>query len=551
MQGWQVPRWATVERDVGVFLFLVFVALTALTSQRDFSYVLEPDVPLGWTRSWMAFLSSADLDTLTRPFAYTNLDGQSVPLAIAALIAKALFPGYSNNDSYVLMGAIAVNVLSWAGAGVVFYVTMLRLTGNIIVSAALAMLFVISPQMLAINLARADYQIMLPLMAVIYCSVVIAEGEERTRHAVVLGVSFAFLASIKISGPIFAVFPLLAATTRAWPGDAARYRKWGQLILIAFVVFVPLYAVLMFRFLYHFTWDELISLYPDGANVFFSWRDLYQYTPRWYYSYQILLQHYGYEFIALYIGCAVLLFVLSLQLKERPALFLVLSLVVFSIVASFTQKYGRGGYHLLPLFLLVIGLAAMRVTRMNWPEQLRIGIPLVIFLVLGSSALRAMDYYRSRITQAELRTIAINDVIRTSDEYLRQQVAPGSTICVWRDSLYATPHLQRLGAQIVSGPFHFPYTDNAAFGRYAPPTLSEVEKQCDVVVTNSMHFNGFAKRMREFSPYNQDRWDDLLKQMAEAHPPKRFEASTQAEGIPAWIDVYAVKTGMPHGGGSR
>src|SRR5262249_52041747 len=157
---------------------------------------------------------------------------------------------------------------------------------------------------------------------------------------------------------LFALFPLIAAGTKAWPIDREKFLRWGKLVLIAFAVFAPVYAILMFRFLYHFTWEELLKLYPEGASVFFSWRYIYVYTPRWYYSYQLLFAH-GQEFIVLYFACTLVLSWFAIRANDRTAIFAVISLLVYSLIASWTQKFIRGGYHLLPLFLIIIGLTAV------------------------------------------------------------------------------------------------------------------------------------------------------------------------------------------------
>src|SRR5262249_26288681 len=150
------------------------------------------------------------------PYHYTNLDGQQIADALGTLLVQAaadVFPkirtALPNQDSYVLAGILVVNIVSYAAACTVFYAAMLPATHGIALSAILAVALLLSPQMIAINILRPDFQIFLPLMVMFYCGIVLVQGEERPRHAFLLGVSFAFLATIKISGLAYAIFPLL------------------------------------------------------------------------------------------------------------------------------------------------------------------------------------------------------------------------------------------------------------------------------------------------------------------------------------------------------
>ena len=134
-----------------------------------------------------------------------------------------LQPHFPNSDSYIFAGVTTLNLFSYAAACVVFYAAMLRLSGSIVLSAVLAVALFLSPQLVAINIIRSDLQILLPLIAVFYCSVAVARCGERYWHAVVLGVSFALLSTIKISGAIYGGFPVLASSPAfARPGEIER-----------------------------------------------------------------------------------------------------------------------------------------------------------------------------------------------------------------------------------------------------------------------------------------------------------------------------------------
>jgi hypothetical protein len=528
---------------VGGTLFLIFSVVIARLSQRDFEFILEPDIPIDVIREWMTFLTTGKTAVFSRPFPYTNLDGQQIVCALATILvqfATSIFPkleaAFPNDDSLIQVGVTLVNVVSYAGACVVFYATMFRVTRNIALSAALAVALLLSPQMLAINVIRSDFQISLPLMVVFYCSVVIAQGEERLRHAVLLGVSFGFLATIKISGLLFGLFPVFAMVSRAWPIECGRLMAWARLTLVAAGVFLICYSALMFRYVYHLSFPELLELYPKGAQVFLDWHTLYPWIPRSYYSYELLLGH-GIEFIWLYVLSAVALCWFAFSCGDRVATFIVLSLAAFSVFSATTMKYSRGGYHLLPVLFAAIGLAIHHVRRSGWRPPIKALAVLIPCVALGSSLVRSVQFYQSRVSVAQARTIAIDQIYRAPHRWLLTHVPPLSKICIAKFSEWAFPPLAELNADVHYGPFDFPFVDPKAMAQYQPPTMAALESACDFVILNSIHVAMYHDIIRTQSPTSQDHWETFYTALADKFPPQVFSTADPA-GLPAWIKIH-------------
>lgn len=251
-----------------------------------------------------------------------------------------LQPHFPNSDSYIFAGVTTLNLFSYAAACVVFYAAMLRLSGSIVLSAVLAVALFLSPQLVAINIIRSDLQILLPLMAVFYCSVAVARCGERYWHAVVLGVSFALLSTIKISGAIYGGFPVLALFASIRHTGRDRALRLVRLLTVAVIVFAVCYSALMFRYFYHMKIGELIDLYPEGAELFFSWQTLMPWLPWSYYNYELVLGH-GIEYIALYGASAAVLLWFAVVRRNSEALFVVSALIFFSVYSAMTLKYQR------------------------------------------------------------------------------------------------------------------------------------------------------------------------------------------------------------------
>ena len=144
-----------------------------------------------------------------------------------------------------------------------------------------------------------------------------------------------------------------------------------RMLTVAVIVFAVCYSALMFRYFYHMKIGELIDLYPEGAELFFSWQTLMPWLPWSYYNYELVLGH-GIEYIALYGASAAALLWFAVVRRNSEALFVVSALIFFSVYSAMTLKYQRGGYHLLPLFFAAIGLGILCVWRSRWPKPFRL-----------------------------------------------------------------------------------------------------------------------------------------------------------------------------------
>jgi hypothetical protein len=551
-----------IAAAVGGGLFIVLLLAATQLSLGDFEFNLEPDVPVGKITEWVAFFKKWDPTVFSKPNPSVYLDGQAIMGGLATLLAQALVKTtphlqqhFLNSDSYIFASVTFLNVFSYAAACVVFYATMLRLSGSIVLSSVLAVALFLSPQLLAIDIIRPDFQILLPLVAVFHCSVVIARREERFWHAVVLGASLALLVTIKVSGVMYALFPMLAVLVSLPQTNRVRARDLLRLVLLAFLVFLLCYTALMFSYLYRMTGEELIWLYPTGALGFFSWQHLLTWLPRTYYNYELVLGH-GIEFIVLYVVSAAVVLWFAVTRRDPAGLFIVVALVLFSLFSSVTLKYPRGGYHLLPLFFAAIGLALVRLWRSHWPKPLRVGLVTAASVALATSSARSAHYYNARVAQTQAKTAAIDSIMRAPHRWMVQNIMPGSRVCVQKSSEWALPPLSDLKAQIIHGPFDYPYIDPVAMAKFEPPTIEALRAACDFVVLESYHFAFFAETMRKWAPATQARWDQLFAELEARHQPVLFVSkNTPPLGVqdPAawlfqdrawlWVKIYHVGNG--------
>ena len=515
-----------MRKVTGSILFIVGVVLLSRLAQTDLEFPLDADFRSIGMTEWRHFFTS--LAPLHKPAPYIYFDGQLIANGFVGALLQWLAPKawFPNDDAYNVAAAQIVSVLSYAGACVVFYAALLRAGVNVPIAAIVALACLLSPQVIDMALLRQDFLITLPMMVVFYCSVVIARDEEHTSHAVALGAALAVLATIKLTGPMFGLLPALAFVSR--------WRLPGSFIGTALLVFVPVYLMLMGRFVYYYTLDDWLALYPTGVRVLTSWHELITWRFSLYYNDDLVRGH-GREFIALYCFCTVALAIIAIRDRDSIAAFLVLSLVAYSLYSATTMKYPRGGYHLLPLFFAVIAYAAMSLWRGRRFAMLRYGSLAVIALVMGSSVSKAVPYYQAQVSHSENNSAALGDLWRPAQRWLSANVKPLDRICIEVHSEWALPVA---GFKTTSGPFNYPYTDGAALARYGPP--SDTGAACDFVVLEDFHRSRFAARMRQVDPANSERWEAYFRDLSNRFPPVRFETARRAWPI-TWIELYRIR----------
>jgi hypothetical protein len=516
----------TRSKWTGLLLFLVFLVLAFRLRQEDVEFTIEPDFNWQMIEVWRSFFSTFDTGLLPKTGPYVYLDGQFIAystfdelLRLAARKIAALRSHFPNELSYALGAALLANILAYAAACTIFYAAMYRLTGYIWISVLMAIGLFLAPQMVEINIGRADFLITFPLMVVFYCSCVLAIGQERKRHAVALGLALAFAATIKINGLFLGVFPAMAALA------AFRFTTIKRLAFfaaISFAAFLPAYVFLMLRYFYHLTPFGIIRHYKDTAAQVNAWNSLAVEAPRLYYNIDLMMEH-GAAFVVLYLACAAATLYVAIIRRSRPAIFLALSFVVLSAAAAAASlKYGRGGYHLLPVFFAVIGFSAARLLDSSAHRLVKIAAISVGGFIFASGIFYSSKIYATAVANRKSEAIGIQLLKREPLDWLRSHVPPGTTICIQTDSWWALPPLD--GFNRTDDPLAIAYLDPAALATSAPPSLEEVRQKCPLVMTSDFHRNIFKTIMKPVSSEAAAKWEEFFAALNERYPPTVFRS---------------------------
>ncbi|MGE3334565.1 MAG: hypothetical protein AB7I36_13045 [Rhodospirillaceae bacterium] len=539
------PAWFYVTAAaIGMAATLPFV-------DWDGALVFDPDLRIDDILVYHAFFRSGALGVLTAPAPNVYFEGHSFLYGLALHLYQAV-AGLIGLTPPLREAAIAtvgiVGALAHIGATMVFCATARRLTQNGAAALLLTVLFGLSPQILNIDLIRIDRLMILPLVVVMHVSVLITRREAVTRDGLVLGAAMAALTATKISGVLFGVMPVLAASLVLLQDKASAWPRVRALTLSAIAAAIPVLTLLMIRHLLH--WDRFAASLAEGYAMQMKWTSVLPSTPLLYYNID-LFAGYGAVFLILAAVSAAVLAARALVDRDATALWLLICLAMFSAAGMAVFKYDRGGYHLVPLYLYALAVmlrAAMDIAagRIHIRRPLGEAFVALAILVLPLAALG--DTYAAQTNEARLRDVSVEKTRVASRDWILAHFAPGERICMMTSSQWANPQLAGHGLQVTTAPLDIPYLDGAAMADYVAPHLYQLRAACDGLVLNDLHntvylnnftTRGYADRRAE--------WDRLFTDLAQGYPPMVFEGPAKAFFV-SRVEVYDLRparTGLP------
>ena len=524
----RLAAWSIFQpaKLTGGVLFCAFFFFAFRLRQRDLEFLIESDFNWPVIEAWRTFLTTLDPDRLPVPYPHVYLDGQFIIYALAdqglrwlASHAPSLRAHFPNNLSYPLEAAILTNIFAYAGACAIFFAATYRLIGRMAVAALLAIGLFLAPQMLGIPIVRVDYLISLPLMIVFYCSCLLALGQERRRHALALGAALALIATIKINGLFFGVFPIFAAiaSIRLDRNAITGLVNFVKLSLAMFtIVFVPL----MGRYIYYLSLPEIIHHYSASVAILQDWTPLLS-GPTFYYNFNLMLGA-GWPFVYLYLICALLTMFLAVWRRRGAPIFLSLCFAGLSIAGVFAPKYARGGYHLLPVSFAMIALAVDALVE--WPERrhVKIAFAMAAGAAVAATLIPSFAGYQVVVAQRESEPIGLEHLKRVPRDWLQSHVAAGTTVCIQTNSGWTLPPLD--GFNVIDGPLALPYLNSAALARALPPDLGSLAKQCPLIVTSDWHRAFYRSLLVRGSQETAEKWDSFFGSLDDRYPPVIFSS---------------------------
>lgn len=504
-------------------LFALFLAGTLALADRDLDFVLEPDFWPAMIRAWSNFLSGGGTAELPLPGPHVYLDGQFIIYgAVEALLRRTVS---LSSTGYAMAAAMSVNALSYAVGCTVFARTVALVTQRAWLGVLSAAVLFLSPPMLDISLLRPDFLIFGPLLVVVHCSLCFACGWDRTRHAVALGAALALVATVKINGVMFAAIPVFALVARRRVGRAEL-----QFSALALAVFAPLCAVALFRHLWYLSVFDLWRLLVASAGSVSDWTKLY--PANWHYYLADLFLGHGWVFVIGYLAATCT--IIGMSVAGPLYHFLALCLVGFIAFGIMAIPYPRGGYHLLPLYILTLA-AAYRPLRQGHPAA-----AWGLAAVLASSLLMSAPHYWGRAAEIAGRAARVDAVKRQPREWLRENADAGTKVCILRHSDWTAPVVEDIGLVKTYGPLDIPYLVTEETAAYPVPDLSGLPQQCPIIALADFHQSFFAGVLAKASPTRAREWEDFYRRLRERFPPRVFSTEAPVGGV-GRIEIYDLR----------
>jgi hypothetical protein len=511
---------------VGTVLSCTFFLLAFRLRQRDLEFLIQPDFNWRLIEAWRAFLSTLDPDLLPVPRPYVYLDGQFIVYAITDAGLRGLanhiefmrqfFP---NDLSFAFGAALLANIVAYAAACVIFFAACYRLTGRLLIAALAAIGLFFTPQMLDINIGRADFLNTLPLMIVFYSSCMLALSRETRLHAIALGAALALAATIKVNGLFFGVFPVFAALT-SFRLERATIMRLASFTALSVASFLAVFVILMSRYLYYLSPADFVQNFRASIELQMQWSWLMD-GPPLYYNFDLLLGS-GLPFIFLYFSCFGYVLFIALHLRQRRAMFLSLCFIGLSLAGILTQKHSRGGYHLLPVFFALVALTAAAILDATTNRVIRFCLVIIGGVAFATTLVTSITEYQVVVAERKVEPIGLQDLKRAPRDWLRTHIAVGTTICIQSESDWTLPPLD--GFKVVDGPLALPYLDREALARADPPSVEGLKNTCPVIVTSDWHRAWFDADLGKVSPAAEAKWATFFQALDRRYPPKIFSS---------------------------
>ncbi len=521
----------------GKFAGLLTVILSTmiiypLIDRFYYEWAFEPDA---WAtvNHTMAFMNFIRQGTPAALLPLSNwppyFDGAFVLQAVCGFLVTPLRdwhwldPALLSTDRSIAIWTIRnFNMLTYIITPLPLFYIGRSLSRSNLMGIAAAMMVALCPWILDADITRVDFPNNAAYCFLLWASFAIAGGDRRWRTGAMLGLSFALFASMKITAIALSFVPavavLLAVTQR-------RYR-WSQLG-IALLCFLALAPILFIRYLLHAS--SLISNILSKIECQAMWKNLISAKPWLYYNWDYFLP-YGYMFMIL---CGLSLVILLTHLtrkRDRRHILLLVILGLLSLMGIPVMKYCRGGYTLVPIYMLLIAAGAgvaLTTVRRRFPGQ-GMGIALAaLFLVCLLPALsQVTHHYIQCRTRACKRPESLRITRLEPRQWFKAHVPPHARIAtVWHE--WAEPPIQDLGFKFKPS-FLTPSLDRKGLSKFAPPSFAEMEAGWDIVMVNDFYLwisQDHELRQAGF-PHLAEMWPPFWQELAKRYPMKQYTAES-------------------------
>jgi len=394
-----------------------------------------------------------------------------------------------------------------------------------LVALTLTLLVALAPTLLENNFGRMDWGVIGSLSAVLYFNICMAQGDHRRSILIGLGVAAGMLVTMKLNGPAFGIFvasALVAILVRPGAGT-------GRMLLLV-VPFMLTVSFLSLRQIYYF--QQFVPNLIAQIDHLKEWSVALPKPSLLYYVWDILRSQ-GTMYRALIWGSVpVVIVVLSVRTSLTSvfvfggfSVFLILSLIV-------GMGYSRGGYHLLPLFVMMIAIAfaALEGVLRHVIRHGRLGSLLALFIAAALLAEPMLVLARNYTVRAALmydRPYGVSVTRTLPAKWMAATFRPGTRVATILSNVTSLiPPIHKLrfvyDNTLITRP-----GDIEPYRNFDPPSLNGLRSTADVFLLtdwqqNWLHWRLVTLGQRETA----DRWKRWLEIMRHEVPSVIFSSSS-------------------------
>ena len=409
------------------------------------------------------------------------------------------------------------------------WLALLRLYARPLVALSLALLVALAPTLIDMDLGRNDWGVIGSLCAVVYFNIRLAQGDQRRSVLIGLGVFAGLLVTFKLNGPAFVIFVASALLSII----VHRGMDVGRIgvLLVVFMLTVIFLSVRQIYYLDEF-FPNLIAQIDDLNRRWFS---AYPKSSLFYYAWGIL-ESQGKMYRLLIWGSAPVVLLLLFLRISLTSVFVFGSFGVF-VILSLVVDYGfaRGGYHLLPLFVMMIAVAfgalesALRAV-IRRPRLAGLLAGTVVAGLLAEPLLVVGKNYAVQAARMYNRPSAVFVTRTLPAKWMGTAFRPGTRMATiyWNDPS-CIPPIHNLGFVFdntllvkLGGAEHY-----RNFDFVKPPSLNGLRSTADVLIVTDWQQNMLNWLLRSLDhPEAVESWKQWLETMRREVPSVVFSASS-------------------------
>lgn len=538
-----------LSRAGTVFWLLLLFVLAAVCIlpfiDPYYDYVFEDNIVIvDQTHAFVRFFLHGDISSLP-PLSYypPYYDGPYIVYALGAVLLHGLhtahmLPGLhlANDQSFIIFSIRYVNASALIAASIPFFFAAKLLSRNNIISFLLSLIFVLSPPILQIDLLRIDHMIVFLLCCLTYLSMVVAQCRSGWAVNAGLGIALAGIANTKITGITFALMPAAAI---AWACFSRRY-GWRQL----FGFLIPLLLVgfaLWFRYLLHAREivPDLLAKIHDARQ----WEMYFPVTPYYYYNWTYFTP-FGWEFLTLFAFALMATCGRMIFKREGAILVILISLAAFSALLAPLLKYPRGGYPLIPLYLLVMASGASLVFAFARSRLKRRGYRFLVAMLVSCSLIptlfRVLGLYHAVYEDSLHRMESIRITRIEPREWFKTHVASKAKIGIIPATEFACPPIWDLDYAVVVHLLAQPNLSKEQLLSFDPPSFEKLETETDLLLFPDYLTLAFKTAEAEFAPEQwRTKWRPFFDELRNRYTRVSFH-SRYSNYFVSQIEMYVV-----------